>query len=93
MSKIRRIKNWPGDLNNSLVAPAWERDMVSDGWLPADVAVVGEADLDVRIAAVLVVSPEFEQAGTVLLVAEGAACHNSLPHLWKNSLLMAVVYQ
>ena len=67
-SKIRRIKNWPGDLSNSLVAPSWERDMVSDCWLPADLAVVGEADLDVRTAAVLVVSPEFEQAVTVPLV-------------------------
>ena len=67
-SKIRRIKNWPGDLNNSLVAPSWERDMVSDGWLPADVAVVGEADLDVRTAVVLVVAPEFEQAVNVPLV-------------------------
>ena len=59
-SKIRRIKNWPDDLINSLVAPPWERDMVSYGWLPADVVVVGEADLEVRTAAVLVVSPEFE---------------------------------
>ena len=67
-SKIRRIKNWPGDLINSLVAPSWERDMVSDRWLPADLAVVGEADLDVRTAAVLVVAPEFEQAVNVPLV-------------------------
>ena len=67
-SKIRRIKNWPGDLINSLVAPSWERDMVSDGWLPAGSALVGEADLDVSTSAVLVVAPEFEQAGNVLLV-------------------------
>ena len=67
-SKIRRIKNWPGDLRNSLVAPSWERDMVSDCWLPAGSAVVVEADLDVRTAAVLVVAPEFEQAVNVPLV-------------------------
>ena len=42
--------------------------MVSDRWLPADLAVVGEADLDVRTAAVLVVAPEFEQAVNVPLV-------------------------
>ena len=72
-SKIRRIKNWPDDLINSPVATSWERDMVSDGWLPADVAVVGEADLDVRTAAVLVVSPEFEQAVTVPLVVGGGS--------------------
>ena len=46
------------------VAPAWERNMVSVCWLPADLAVVGEADLDVRTAAVLVVAPESEQAAT-----------------------------
>merc|ERR1712215_79961 len=67
-SKIRRSKNWPGDLINSQVAFAWERDMVSDRWLPADLAVVGEADLDVRIAVVLVVTPKFEQAVNVPLV-------------------------
>ena len=67
-SESRRIKNWPGDLSNSLVAPTWERDMVSDRWLPADSAVVGEADLDDRTAAVLVVAPEFEQAVNVPLV-------------------------
>ena len=67
-SKIRRSKNWPGDLINSQVAPSWERDMVSDRWLPADLAVVGEADLDVRTAVVLVVTPEFEQAVNVSLV-------------------------
>ena len=67
-SKIRRIKNWPEDLINSLVAPSWERDMVSKCWLPADLAVVGEADLEVRTAAVLVVAPELEQAVNVPLV-------------------------
>ena len=67
-SKNRRIKNWPGDLMNSLVAPSWERDTVSDSWLPADLAVVGEADLEVRTAAVLVVAPECEQAVNVPLV-------------------------
>ena len=67
-SKIRRIKNWPEDLINSPVATSWERDMVSDRWLPADLAVVGEADLDVRTAAVLVVAPELEQAVNVPLV-------------------------
>ena len=72
-SKIRRIKNWPGDLSNSLVAPSWERDLVSDRWLPADVAVVGEADLDVRTAVVLVVAPEFEQAVNVPLVVGGGS--------------------
>ena len=53
---------------NLQVAPVWERDMVSDRWLPADLAVVGEADPDVMTAAMLVVSPGFEQAGTVPLV-------------------------
>ena len=42
--------------------------MVSDRWLPADLAVVGEADLNVRNAVVLVVTPEFEQAVNVFLV-------------------------
>ena len=42
--------------------------MVLACWLPVEVAVVGEADLDVRTAAVLVVSPEFEQAVNVPLV-------------------------
>ena len=64
-SKTRRIKNWPEDLINSLGAPSWERDMVSNGWLPADLAVVGEADLEVVTAAVLLVPPESEQAGNV----------------------------
>ena len=64
-SKTRRIKNWPEDLINSLGAPSWERDLVSNGWLPADLAVVGEADLEVVTAAVLLVSPESEQAGNV----------------------------
>ena len=72
-SKIRRIKNWPDDLINTLVAPSWERDMVSDGWLPADVALVGEADLAIRTAAVLVVPPEFEQAVNVSLVVGGGS--------------------
>ena len=67
-SKIRRIKNWPDDLMNSLVAPSWERDMVSDCWLPADLAVVGEADLEDRTAAVLVVVSELERAVNVPLV-------------------------
>ena len=67
-SKIRRIKNWPEDLINSLVAPSWERDMVSNCWLPADLAVLVEVDLDVRTALVLVDSPEFEQAVDVPLV-------------------------
>ena len=39
--------------------------MVSNGWLPADLAVVGEADLEVVTAAVLLVPPESEQAGNV----------------------------
>ena len=47
--------------------------MVSDCWLPADVAVVGEADLDVRTAVVLVVAPEFEQAVNVPLVVGGGS--------------------
>ena len=67
-SKSRLIKNRPGDLSNSLVAPFWERDMVTDCWLPADLAVVGEADLDVMAAAVLVVALECEQAVNVPLV-------------------------
>ena len=43
--------------------------MEPDCWLPVEVSVVGEADLDVRIAAVVVVTPEFEQAadGPLLL--------------------------
>ena len=41
--------------------------MVSNGWLPADLAVVGDADLEVVTAAELLVSPEFEQAGNVPL--------------------------
>ena len=67
-SKIRRIKNWPGDLINSLVAPSWERDMGSNCWLPAELAVLVEVDLDVRTALVLVDSPEFERAVDVPLV-------------------------
>ena len=73
-SKIRRIKNWPDDLINSLVAPSWERDMVSSCWLPADLAVLIEADPEVVTAAVLLVSPEFEQAGNVpLAVGRGSS--------------------
>ena len=51
------------------MAPAWERDVVPNCWLPADLSVVGEADLDVRTAAVVVAAPEFEQAanGPLLL--------------------------
>ena len=67
-SKSRLINNRPGDLSNSLMATAWERDMVLACWLPVEVAVVGEADLDVRTAAELVVAPEFEQAVNVPLV-------------------------
>ena len=67
-SNIRRSKNWPEDLINSRVAPSWERDMVSSCWLPADLAVLVEADLEVVTAAVLEVSPELEQAVTVPLV-------------------------
>ena len=48
--------------------------MVSDRWLSADLAVVGEADLDVRIAVVLVVTPKFEQAVNVsLAVGRGSS--------------------
>ena len=68
-SMSRRIKNWPEDLINPLGVPSWERDMVSNGWLPADLAVVGDADLEVVTAAELLVSPEFEQAGNVPLAA------------------------
>ena len=42
--------------------------MVSNGWLPADLAVVGEADLEVVTAAVLVVVSELERAVNVPLV-------------------------
>ena len=73
-SKIRRSKNWPGDLINSQVAFAWERDMVSDRWLPADLALVEEADPDVRIVLLLVVTPKFEQAVNVsLAVGRGSS--------------------
>ena len=72
-SNTRRSKNWPEDLINSLVAPPWERDMVSNVWLPADSAVVGEADLEVVTAAVVVVSPEFEQAVNVPIVVGGGS--------------------
>ena len=42
--------------------------MVLACWLPVEVSVVGEVDLEVRTAAVLVVAPEFEQAVNVPLV-------------------------
>ena len=72
-SKIRCIKNWPGVLNSLLVAPSWGRVVVLNGWLPADVAVVGEADLDVRTA-VWVVPPAVEQAVNVpLAVGRGGS--------------------
>ena len=58
---------------NPLVAAVWERDVVSDCWLPAELAVVGEADLDVRTAAVLVVAPECEKAVNVPLVVRGGS--------------------
>ena len=57
-----RIKNWPGDVSSSLVATAWERDMEPDCWLPAELSVVGEADLDVNTAVAVVVTPESVQA-------------------------------
>ena len=61
-SKNRRSKNGPGDLINSQVAFAWERDMIPDRWLPANLAVV------------LVVTPKFEQAGNVsLAVGRGSS--------------------
>merc|ERR1712215_434225 len=53
--------------------------MVSDWWLPADLAVVGEADLDVRTAAV---APECEQAVNVpLVVGRGSSSEFSPPSL------------
>ena len=52
----------PGGLNNTLAATALERDTVPFCWLPADLSVVGEADLDVRTAAVLLAVPELVQA-------------------------------
>ena len=64
-SKNRRSKNRPSGLSNIPVAPAWERNVVPNCWLPADLSVVGEADLDVRIAVVLIVAPELEQAVNV----------------------------
>ena len=48
--------------------------MVSSCWLPADLAVLIEADPEVVTAAVLLVSPEFEQAGNVpLAVGRGSS--------------------
>ena len=59
------------------MATAWERDMVPACWLPVEVSVVGEVDLD---AAVLVVAPEFEQAVNVpLVVGRGSSPQFSLP--------------
>ena len=61
-SESRRIKNWPGDLSNSLVATVFGREMLPNWWLPAELAVVGEVDLDVRTAAVLLAA----SLGTIL---------------------------
>ena len=67
-SKIRRSKNWPGDLINSQVAFVWERDMVSDRWLPVDLSMV------------LVITPKFEQAVNVpLAVGRGSSSLISPP--------------
>merc|ERR1712215_439287 len=68
--------------------------MVSSCWLPADLAVLIEADPEVVTAAVLLVSPEFEQAGNVpLAVGRGSSSLTFPPSVEEQSADVAGVGQ